>query len=75
MEMPDCENCELSSECLWCAADTNSVKIKITEIIKWNLISAIDIPELMRWLLTSNPEADKALEHTLNPDTPFMGYE
>ena len=25
----------------------------------------------MRWLLTSKPEEDKSLEHTLNPETPF----
>ena len=68
--MLDYENCELSSECLWCAADTNPVKIKITEKIQPNLISAVDITELMCWLLTSNPEEDKALEHTLNPATP-----
>jgi hypothetical protein len=70
-EMPDCENCELSSQCLWCAADTLSVKLKIAEKIQRNLISAEDMPELMRWLLTSNLEEDKALEHTLNPDTPL----
>ena len=69
--MEGVENCELSSECLWCSADTNSVKIKITEKIQQNLISAVDIPELMRWLLTLNPEEDKALEHTLNTDKPF----
>ena len=69
--MEGVENCELSSECLWCSADTNSVKIKITEKIQQNLISAVDIPELMRWLLTLNPEEDKALEDTLNTDTPF----
>ncbi len=72
--MPDCENCELSSECLWCAADTNSVKLKIAEKIQRNLISAKDMPELMRWLLTSNPEEDKALEHSLNPDTPLKDW-
>ena len=45
--MPDCENYELSSECLWCAFDTNSVKIKIKEEIRRNLISAVEIHELM----------------------------
>ena len=47
------------------------VKIKITGKIQWNLISVLDNPELMRWLLTSNPEEDKSLEHTINPETPF----
>ena len=55
----------------WCSADTNLVKIKITEKIQRYLISAVDIPELMRWGLTSNPEKDKALEQTLNPETSF----
>jgi DNA repair protein RadC len=32
------------------------------------------MPELMRWLLTSNPEEDKALEHSLNPDTPLKDW-
>ena len=66
--MPDCENYELSSECLWCAFDTNSVKIKIAEQIRLNLISALDIPKLMRWLLTSTLEDVQSTEHTLNPE-------
>jgi hypothetical protein len=74
VEVPNYENWELSSECLWCTADTNSVKIKITEKIQLNLISAVDIPELMCWLLTSNPEEDKALEHRLNPATPLKDW-
>jgi len=73
-ELPDCENCGLSSECLWCAAGTNSAKFKIEEKIQRKLISAEDIPELMRWLLTSNPEEGKALEHALNPDAPLKDW-
>ena len=67
--MPDCENYELSSDCLWCAVDTNSVKIKIAEQIRQKLISAVEITELMHCLLTSNQEEDKALLHTLNPES------
>jgi DNA repair protein RadC len=73
-ELPDCENCELSSECLWCKADKNSVKFKIEEKIQRNLITAEDIPELMGWLLTSNPEEGKALEDALNLDTPLKDW-
>ena len=69
--MPDCENYELSSDCPWCAVDTNSVKIKIAEQIRQKLISAVEITELMHCLLTSNQEEDKALLHTLNPEKPL----
>ena len=30
-KMPDCNNCRLISECLWCHSDGNSIKIKIPE--------------------------------------------
>ena len=73
-DLPDCDNCALNTECLWCGADTNSVKFNIAEKIQRNLISAADIPQLMHWLLTSTQEEGKALEHALNPDAPLKDW-
>ena len=66
--MADCNNCELSTVCLWCASDTDLVKIKILDYIQQNLSSAEDISERMRWFLTSNLEENKVLEHTLSTE-------
>ena len=46
---------------LWYAAEGNSEKMAIEEKIQRNKISTADIPELMQWLLSSNPEEAKAL--------------
>ena len=61
--LPDCENCELSSECLWNTADGNSEKMEIEEKILRNKILTIDLPELMQWLLNKSPEEAKALQN------------
>ena len=40
--LPDCENCELSSECLWNTADGNSANMEIEEKILRNKILTTD---------------------------------
>ena len=69
--LPDCDNCELSLECHWYAAEGNSEKMAIEEKIQRNKISTADIPELMQWLLSSNPEEAKALQNSLNAEAPL----
>ena len=54
--LPDCENCELSSECLWNTADGNSAKMEIEEKILRNKILTTDFPELIQCLLNTSPE-------------------
>ena len=46
--LPDCENCELSSECLWNTAEGNSEKMEIEEKIWRNKTLTTDIPALMQ---------------------------
>jgi len=43
----------------------------IEEKIQRNKISTADIPELMQWLLSSNPEEAKALQNSLNAEAPL----
>ena len=73
-ELPDCENCGLSTACHWYSNDGNSANVKIEEKIQRSQISAEDIPELMRWLLTSNPEEAKALQASLNLEAPLKDW-
>ena len=72
--LPDCDNCELSLECHWYAAEGNSEKMAIEEKIQRNKISTADIPELMQWLLSSNPEEAKALQNSLNAEAPLKDW-
>ena len=43
----------------------------IEEKIQRNKISTADIPELMQWLLSSNPEEAKSLQNSLNTEAPL----
>jgi DNA repair protein RadC len=72
--LPDCDNCELSLEYHWDAADGNSKKMTIEEKIQRNKISTADLPELMQWLLSSNPEKAKALQNSLNAEAPIKDW-
>ena len=72
--LPDCENCELSLECLWNIADGNSEKMEIEEKILRNKILTTDLPELMQWLLNMSPEVAKALQNSLNLDAPLKDW-
>ena len=72
--LPDCDNCKLSLECHWYAAEGNSEKMAIEEKIQRNKISTADIPELMQWLLSSNPEEAKALQNSLNAEAPLKDW-
>ena len=73
-DLPDCDNCELNAECLWYANEGNTAMVTIEEKIQRNQISAEDIPELMRWLLTSNPEEAEALQASLNRGAPLKDW-
>ena len=44
------------------------------EKIQRNKISTADIPELMQWLLSSNPEEAKALQNSLNAEAPLKDW-
>ncbi len=46
----------------------------IEEKIQRNKISTADIPELMQWLLSSNPEEAKALQNSLNAEAPLKDW-
>ena len=46
----------------------------IVEKIQRNKISTADIPELMQWLLSSNPEETKALQNLLNAEAPLKDW-
>ncbi len=46
----------------------------IEEKIQRNKISTADIPELMQWLLSSNPEKAKALQNSLNAEAPLKDW-
>ena len=72
--LPDCDNCKLSLECHWYAAEGNAEKMGIEEKIQRNIISTADIPELMQWLLSSNPEEAKALQNSLNAEAPLKDW-
>ena len=72
--LPDCDNCKLSLECHWYATEGNSEKMAIEEKIQRNKISTADIPELMQWLLSSNPEEAKALQNSLNAEAPLKDW-
>ena len=72
--LPDCDNCKLSLECHWYAAEGNAEKMGIEEKIQRNKISTADIPELMQWLLSSNPEEAKALQNSLNAEAPLKDW-
>ena len=47
----------------------------IEEKIQRNKISTADIPELMQWLLSSNPEEAKALQNSLNVEAAAQRLE
>jgi len=70
----DCDNCELSLECHWYAAEGNTEKMAIEEKIQRNIISTADISELTQWLLSSNPEEAKALQNSLNAEAPLKDW-
>ena len=61
-------------ECHWYAAEGDSEKMAIEENIQRNKSSTADIPELMQWLLSSNPEEAKALQNTLNAEAPLKDW-
>ena len=46
----------------------------IEEKIQRNKISTADIPELIQWLLSSNPEEAKALQNSLNAEAPLKDW-
>ena len=48
--------------------------MEIEEKIQRNKISTADIPELMQWLLSSNPEEAKALQNSLNVEAPLKDW-
>ena len=73
-DLPDCENCKLNSACGWYTKGNNTAKMKIEEKLQRNLISAEEIPELMRWLLTSNPEEANAFKSALNQEAPLKDW-
>ena len=52
----------------------NAGKIAIEERIQRNKISTANIPELMQWLLSSNPEEAKALQNSLNAEAPLKDW-
>jgi len=72
--LPDYDNCKLRLECHWYGAEGNSEKMAIEEKIQRNKISTADIPELMQWLLSSNPEEAKALQNSLNAEAPLKDW-
>ena len=72
--LPDYDNCKLRLECHWYGAEGKSEKIAIEEKIQRNKISTSDIPELMQWLLSSNPEEAKALQNSLNAEAPLKNW-
>ena len=47
----------------------------IEEKIQRNKMSTADIPELLQWLLSSNPEEAKALQNSLNAEAPLKDLE
>lgn len=46
----------------------------IEEKIQRNKISTADIPELMQWLRSSNPEEAKALQNSVNAEAPLKDW-
>ena len=73
-DLPDWESCDLSNECFWYTVEGNLNLMHIEEKIQRNTIKLEDVPDLMRWLLSSNPEESKALENTVNKDAPLKGW-
>lgn len=73
-DLPDCENCMLNTNCLWYADQGNPEIIGIEEKIQRKKIKMEDIPVLMQWMLSSNPEESNALENAVNKDAPLKGW-
>ncbi len=73
-DLPDCENCKLNTDCLWQTGQGNQEMMGIEEKIQRKKIKTEDVPELMKWLLSSNPEESNVLEGTVNKDAPLKGW-